>query len=55
MTANTKEGLGSEVREELTTDILILDILAQLNAIYMVVGKNFSLHYANPMLSAHAL
>lgn len=38
------------------TDILILDILAQLYAIYMVVGENnFALHYANSMLSAHAL
>lgn len=38
------------------TDILILDILAQLYAIYMVVGENnFALHYAYSMLSAHAL
>lgn len=38
------------------TDILILEILAHVYAIYMVVGENnAALHYANSMLSAHAL
>lgn len=38
------------------TDILILDTLAQLHAIYMVVGENnFALHYATlHMLSSNA-